>query len=85
MLQASFDLELSEIVLTDCRKHKETEEVMTPGSSKDASSVGALRVSEDGIKTFSESATVWFKKNNLTTLVQVKSGLGFDSLPVNLG
>ena len=69
-------LEISEVLLAKCRNPAETEEGMVSGSSKDASSSGVSRVSENGIQDHAHSHQLLDpKRSNPHTLVQVGRGL----------
>ena len=63
MLGVSCGLEVSEIVLTEWRNPKETEDIMASDSSKDVSNSG---VSMESVrmesKPCSKSATAWSRK-----------------------
>ena len=75
MLGESCSLELSEMVLAKHRHPVETEQAMASASSKDASSSGVLKVSEDRIKTILKSLQLLgLKRSNPQTPVQVDNG-----------
>ena len=82
MLGASCSLELSEMELSEHRsKTEETKEVVTSGSSKDASSSGVLMKSvRMQSRQCSEFETAWSKKSNTHTLNHVAS---VNTLPMN--
>ena len=64
-MRTSYALEIPEMVLAECRKAEETEEVVASASSKNASSSGVLIESvriESRLQL--KSPTAWSKRTN---------------------